>query len=229
MRTYLLPLLMTLSLGASALSPSPSTMRDETIVLIRHGEKPQPARGQLSCKGLNRALALPTVLARFGRPDAIYAPSPAARIKDGDNSADAPSYSYLRPLTTIEPYAIQLGMPVNAQIAYDDLPRLDAEVTQTAFAHAYVLIAWEHLQAVLFAQHMLAQFGENPNAVPRWPNSDYDTVYVFHLTEDKAGKRHLDFRIDHEGLSGRLSDACPTVNLGAPNTIGTSPSKEPVR
>ena len=44
----------------------------ETIVVLRHGEKAPGGLGQISCKGLNRALALPKVLiGRFGRADAI--------------------------------------------------------------------------------------------------------------------------------------------------------------
>jgi hypothetical protein len=47
----------------------------ETIVAIRHAEKPPTSLGQLTCKGLNRALALPKVLIpRYGKPDRIYAP-----------------------------------------------------------------------------------------------------------------------------------------------------------
>ncbi len=49
----------------------------ETIVAIRHAEKPASSLGQLTCKGLNRALALPKVLIpRYGKPDRIYAPDP---------------------------------------------------------------------------------------------------------------------------------------------------------
>ena len=29
----------------------------ETVVFVRHGEKPEKGLGQLSCRGLNRALA----------------------------------------------------------------------------------------------------------------------------------------------------------------------------
>ena len=40
---------------------------EETIVAIRHAEKPPASLGQLTCKGLNRALALPKVLIpRYG-------------------------------------------------------------------------------------------------------------------------------------------------------------------
>ncbi len=38
------------------------TQTVETIVCVRHGEKPKGGLGQLNCKGLNRALALPKVL-----------------------------------------------------------------------------------------------------------------------------------------------------------------------
>jgi hypothetical protein len=54
--------------------PGPSV---ETLVCIRHGEKPPGGLGQLTVKGLNRALALPKVLlAKYGRPQFVFAPSP---------------------------------------------------------------------------------------------------------------------------------------------------------
>ena len=50
----------------------------QTIVFIRHGEKPDGGFGQLTCQGLNRALALaPTIARSFGKPDAIFAPNPS--------------------------------------------------------------------------------------------------------------------------------------------------------
>ncbi len=49
----------------------------ETIVFVRHGEKPAAGLGQLDCQGLNRALALPPVIAAFGKVDAIFAPNPS--------------------------------------------------------------------------------------------------------------------------------------------------------
>jgi hypothetical protein len=53
----------------------------ETIVAIRHAEKPATSLGRPTCKGLNRALALPKVLIpRYGKPDRIYALDPGTRI-----------------------------------------------------------------------------------------------------------------------------------------------------
>jgi hypothetical protein len=78
---------------------------EQTIVFLRHGEKPPLGLGQLDCQGPNRALALPAVLqAKFGKASAIYAPDPGSKAKD-----KGVEYNYIRPLATIEPTAIRLG------------------------------------------------------------------------------------------------------------------------
>ena len=49
----------------------------ETIIFLRHDEKPFDGLGQLTCQGLNRVLALPQVLlSKVGKPDYIFAPNP---------------------------------------------------------------------------------------------------------------------------------------------------------
>ena len=95
---------------AQAMTGAAGTSRsEETIVLIRHGEKPVDGLGQLNCQGLNRSLALPRVLlAKFGKPAFIFAPNPTRQVNDKGRP-----YDYVRPLATIEPTAIQLGLPVN--------------------------------------------------------------------------------------------------------------------
>jgi len=44
---------------AAGENPSSSQTDIETIVFLRHGEKPQRGLGQSTCQGLNRVLALP--------------------------------------------------------------------------------------------------------------------------------------------------------------------------
>ena len=112
----------------SGKQPAASTSSDETIVVLRHGEKPPGGLGQISCMGLNRALALPKVLiGRFGRANAIFAPNPAVQMRE--NSLSAKMYSYVRPLATIEPTAIELGLPVNTQLGFRDIAGLQSVVT----------------------------------------------------------------------------------------------------
>jgi len=193
-------LVLLLSCGARRLEAQ------ETIVAIRHGEKPASGLGQLSCKGLNRALALPkTLIPRFGKPDAIYAPDPAVQVND----RSATEYSYVRPLATIEPTAIFLGMPVNAQIGFTDIVKLKSELAAPANANALIFVAWEHLKLNEFAQEMLRTYGDDPTLVPDWPNDDYDRIYIFKITQNQ-GKYKLGFGVEHEGLNDSLSDTCPS-------------------
>jgi hypothetical protein len=178
----------------------------ETIVAIRHGEKPAAGLGQLTCRGLNRALKLPKVLiTRFGKPDAIYAPDPAIEVSDGS----ARRYSYVRPLMTIEPTAIALGMPVNAQIGFTEIAKLQSELTAAVNARALIFVAWEHEMLNDFARQLLRSYRKDPSAVPDWPNDDYDRIYIFKI-EQRRGEADLSFEVEHEHLNGSLSDACPS-------------------
>ena len=97
-------------------------------MFVRHGEKPALGLGQLDCRGLNRALALPGVIAKtWGKPDFIFAPDPAAEKKDA-----GVSYDYVRPLATIEPTAVLFGMPVDAHIGFADVAGLQAALEAPA-------------------------------------------------------------------------------------------------
>jgi hypothetical protein len=206
---FLICLLIALSLGnlpRSAAQTSPSAA--ETIVLIRHGEKPPTGLGQLNCKGLNRALALPSLLiGRYGKPDFIYAPNPSVKVNDGNSQ---PTYSYVRPLATIEPTAIRLGMPVNAQIGFTQIDELEKALLQPAYVRSLIFVAWEHIKLYQFAQQMLKSFGTNPAPLPEWPNTDYDTIYIFHVTRSGAsGTPQVTLEIQQENLGNTLSDTCP--------------------
>ena len=174
---------------------------DTEILFIRHGEKPLDGLGQLSCRGLNRSLALPKVLSkRFGNPDIIIAPNPGHQKPDhGIN------FSYVRPLATVEPTAILLGLPVNATIGYEDVSGLNALLENIAATqHAkIVLVAWEHRLAEA-AVSKLARAHGNKQEIPKWEDADFDSVYV--LTLLSSGK--VIFRLDHQKLNN-LPNTCP--------------------
>lgn len=188
-----------------AASPSSGT---ETIVILRHGEKAEGGKGQLSCKGLNRALALPRVLiGRFGHADAIFAPNPAVEMKE--SALAMTKYSYVRPLVTIDPTAIALGLPVNTQYGFRDIRELEQAVTAPEHANSTIFIAWEHKYAYSFAQDLLEAYGQHQSQVLPWPSDDYETMYVFHITQAAGSQPNLTFGVQQEGLSGSLSDTCP--------------------
>jgi broad specificity phosphatase PhoE len=139
-------------LAVSAVMPSEAETLTETIVLLRHGEKPQEGLGQLNCRGFNRALALPARLsALFGKPKAIFAPDPAKRKTDGDGE-----YDYVRPLATIEPTAIAFGLPVNTDFGFKEIDKLQKALEDKDYRNATVLVAWEHKQIVKLSRSLLA-------------------------------------------------------------------------
>jgi hypothetical protein len=180
---------------------APEDSNTETIVAIRHGEKPAEGLGNLNCKGLNRALALPEVLlSKYGKPSFIFAPNPEERVDGGD-------YNYIRPLVTIAPTAIRCELPINTEFGYTQIDDLAIELRKADYQHALIFIAWEHGELDKFAKQMVASYGGNPSLVPFWSEKDYDTIFVFRIRRID-GRNTLVFSIDHEGLSDVI-DPCP--------------------
>ncbi len=118
-------------------------------------------------------------------------------------------YSYVRPLATIEPTAIQLGLPVDTQLAFPDIAGLQRAVTAPAYANSTIFIAWEHKYAYDFARQMLRAYGLDRAQVPAWPSDDYETLYVFHIRRAAGAAPAMTFAVEQEGLSGNLSATCP--------------------
>jgi len=181
--------------------PETSTPAVQTLVCIRHGEKPKDGLGQLTCRGLNRALALPKVLLeKYGPPQFIFAPNPTQKV-------DGNKYNYVRPLMTIEPTAIRCGLPVNAQFGYRDIQSLESELQKTNYLSATIFITWEHGLLDQLAKNLVKDNGGDPKQVPNWPENDYDTIFLVKITHSENGN-FAAFTIDHENLNG-LSDDCP--------------------
>lgn len=134
-----------------------------------------------------------------------------------ENSLSAKMYSYVRPLATIEPTAIELGLPVNTQLGFRDIAALQSEVTAPEYANGTVFIAWEHKYAYDFARQMLRSYGMDPSVVPGWPSDDFETLYVFHLRRSAGSSRPaVTFSVEKEDLEGALSATCP---MPSPSTI----------
>jgi hypothetical protein len=176
----------------------------ETIVLVRHGEKPNKGLGQLNCQGLNRALALPTVIAgMFGKPDAVFAPDPSSQKPDA-----GVLYDYVRPLATVEPSAIYFGLPVNASLGFVDTDGLRTALEQPLYRNAVVLVAWEHTFIETIARSLLASHGGDVAQVPTWQADDFDSIFVVAIARTGPAAAKATFTIKQEGLNGQ-SATCP--------------------
>ena len=175
----------------------------ETIVLVRHGEKPADGLGQLNCQGLNRALALPAVIGKlFGRPDAVFAPDPAQSKEDYGHL-----YNYVRPLATIEPTAIVFGLPVDASIGVENLDALRHKLVSPVYRNSLVVVAWEHAAIAKLARLLVADHGGDPTIVPDWQADDFDSIYFVKLAQTEAGTS-VTFDQRREELDGQPT-VCP--------------------
>ena len=196
-------MLLVVGITASVRAAGPAV---ETIVCIRHGEKPKGGLGQLTCRGLNRALALPKVLlGKYGAPQFIFAPNTTQKV-DG-KAATIGAYYYVRPLITIEPTAIRCGLPINTQFGFKEIKGLEDELQQPLYKNATIFVAWEHGLLDDFVKDMVKNYGGDPKQVPSWPSKDFDSIFLLKITHAE-GRESIAFTIDHEGLDN-LSDECP--------------------
>jgi hypothetical protein len=182
-------------------APAPTV---ETIISFRHGEKPAGGLGQLTCRGLNRALALPAVLlAKYGAPQYLFAPNPTQKVDGKDHD----EYFYVRPLATIEPTAIRCGLPVNTQFGYLEIKGLETELQKPEYRTATIFVCWEHGLVDEFVKDLVKTHGGDAAQVPLWPHEDFDSIFVVKITRSERWES-VHFTIDHEKLDG-LSDTCP--------------------
>jgi hypothetical protein len=176
---------------------------EQTIVFLRHGEKPTGGYGQLTCQGFNRAMALPAVLlARFGTPNYLYAPNPADKITD-----TAGSFYYDRPLATLEPLAVKLTKDIWSKYAYTNITSLQSSLITAKKDNTTTFVAWEHIYLQKAVQNIMNQYGGGVT-VPPWGSTDYDSLYIVKVTYRSDGTILAIFQQDREGLDGQPT-ACP--------------------
>ena len=178
----------------------------QTLVFLRHGEKPAGGLGQLNCQGLNRAMNLATVLPeKFGPADFVFAANPTRNVEEGelDNS-----YSYIRPLMTISPSAIKLGLPVNIKFSANDTSALADELVEDKYHNATIYTAWSHGYLPELINKVASEAaGEKHTITDDWSGSDYDSLYVLTLTWHN-GKASLLSRNYKQGLDNG-EQTCP--------------------
>jgi hypothetical protein len=195
MKSYLLKILFFFVISSSVFA-------NQRIVILRHAEKPPNGLGQLTCQGLNRSLALPRILLqRYGRPDFIFAPNPTSLKLD--NGA---RYSYVRPLATIEPTAIQAEQPVNTQFSFLDTTGVVNELSLAKYKDSLIFIAWEHHLAISLAKSLLRSDTLRSNTsldLLNWPDDDFDRIIII----DAIGSE-INLYISSQGLNN-MPTSCP--------------------
>ncbi|WP_248919283.1 histidine phosphatase family protein [Pseudomonas entomophila] len=207
-------LLLSLALAAAAVPLALGVVESheqvdgtQTLVFLRHAEKPGEGLGQLNCQGLNRALDLATLLPeRFGKADYVFAANPSRQVEEGSQDQ---SYSYIRPLMTITPSAIRLGLPVNIDYGANDTDDLAEELLRDKYRNATVYTAWSHGYLPELINTVAGKaLGEKRVITENWSGDDFDTLYVLTLTW-RDGKASLLSRNVRQGLD-HGAHGCPT-------------------
>lgn len=176
-RPWFRPLIFLLCLLFAVNAYSQNNGDDLRVVLIRHGEKPKLGSG-LSCKGINRANALPSVLKeKIGIPSLIYVPSVAG--------SDAAKHS--RMSQTITPFAEKYHLSINSNYRVNDLNAVAKDILKQK---GTVLVVWEHKGL----SDLAGRLGVKEKL--HWSDSDFDSIWI--ITFSKKGKAR--FYTDHEAL-----------------------------
>jgi hypothetical protein len=159
-----------------------------TVVIIRHGER-NDATGNLSCKGLHRAMALPQVMnAKFKTFSAIYVPA----------LGGGKSTSHARMFQTATPVAVQDNLPLNSKFAVGAANELATDILKKT---GTVLVVWEHDNI----SDIAAALGVKDKHL-KWGDSDFDSIWILRIGTSKKGNAKADLTIDKEGL--HPPDAC---------------------
>jgi len=183
---------------------SAATPTVETLVFVRHGEKPANVdNGQLTCQGQNRAVALPNILiSKYGIPGYVFAVAP--KEKQDDSGVD---YWYLRALATIEPTAVAAGVTVDLKHGKSDIDEVESELAKSKYQNVTVFLAWEHNELVTLTSNIVKHNGGDSSVVPVWPGDDYDSIYVVVVTRN-GGQTSATFAHDNEGLGNNMPSTC---------------------
>ena len=161
------------SLVASAQAPAKDYLAGDTVLIVRHAEKPATGR-ELTPAGEARARAYATYFEPFHEGDWNF--------KVDCLYAGADSNGSVRPRLTLEPISRATGMRLDTSVGTKEPDKM-VKLLRTEPHGSHPLIAWRHGQI----PDLLQAFGASPALIPgsKWPDDTYDWVIV--LQFDRQG------------------------------------------
>jgi phosphohistidine phosphatase SixA len=143
-------------------------MPPKTILLMRHGEKPDDeADHHLTEAGRARAARLAVYIpTHFGKPDFIFAAS-------GKHS--------LRPTETMEPLRAATGAEFNSNYDAEDFKSLAEELLRgVKYVDKLAVVCWRHTVILDFAKALRA---DHSDYLKKWPSDMFDTILALNYTD----------------------------------------------
>ncbi|WP_027052242.1 flagellar basal body-associated protein FliL [Mesorhizobium erdmanii] len=166
--------MMALALSAHAAGDTTSGLADTTVLIVRHGEKPDSGPG-LSPQGQARAQAYVAYFQPFMLDGVAFRPDMLVASTDSKNSA--------RERLTLTPLSEALKLPIDQRFADREVQNLVAALATESHGKS-ILIAWHHGQL----GKLIKAFGADPKALlpnGTWPGDEFNWVVVL--------------RFDHQG------------------------------
>lgn len=185
----LFPLFVTFAVMFTASASAQDYLANNTVLIVRHAEKPPEATGQtgLTEAGRHRAEAYVKYFRPF-REDGMS-------LRISALYAGADSASSIRPRLTLEPLSKASGMPLDSTISTKD-PGSLLTFLRTQRHGDTPLICWRHGQIPA----LLTAFGIAPDSLlpaGKWPDDVYDWVLVLHFDDHGRPKSQ---KLVHETL-----------------------------
>jgi hypothetical protein len=181
---------MALALSAHAAGDSTTGLADTTVLIVRHGEKPDSGPG-LSPEGEARAQAYVAYFQPFMLDGSPIRPDMLVASADSKNSA--------RERLTLTPLSQALKLPIDQRFADHEVQNLVAALSTESHGKS-ILIAWHHGQL----GKLIKAFGADPKTLlpnGKWPDDVFNWVVV--LRFDHTGQLEPDsVRVIEEKLAG---------------------------
>jgi broad specificity phosphatase PhoE len=176
---YLLALLIGVTgiFAQTARPPQPPA----TILLIRHAEKLDDGRIDLSPIGFERAKLLPQVFAGGARLDL---PTPQVLF------ATHVSAHSNRPVQTVTPLAAALHLPIDDSFKNADYAGLAATLLSGKYAGKVVLVVWHRGSIPQLATALKATPPYSP-----WPEHQYDRIWRIDYKDGKVTLQDLPYAL----------------------------------
>jgi len=167
--------IMALALSAQAAGGTTTGLADATVLIVRHGEKPDNGTG-LSPAGQARAQAYVAYFQPFMLDGTPFRPDVLVASADSKNSA--------RERLTLAPLSQALKLPIDQRFADKDVKALVEALSSETHGKS-ILIAWHHGEL----DKLIKAFGAEPKALlphGKWPDDVFNWVVV--LRFDHAGQ-----------------------------------------
>jgi hypothetical protein len=152
-----------------------------TILLIRHAEKLNDGRIDLSPIGFERARLLPKVFAPGARPDV---PTPQVLFATRESAHSN------RPIQTVTPLAAALHLPIDDSFRDQDYAALASTLLSGKYAGKVVLVVWHHGKIPQLATAL----GAKPPYKP-WPEQQYDRIWRIDYVDGKVTIQDLPYAL----------------------------------